>query len=62
LFDVLAAASTMRHMCFKERNMGVMCRECWLGRYDDLSEQAFYIVGGIEEVVQKAEKMAKDMA
>lgn len=32
------------------------------GKYDDLPEQAFYMVGGIEEVVQKAEKLAKDMA
>jgi F-type H+-transporting ATPase subunit beta len=27
------------------------------GKYDDLPEQAFYMVGGIEEVVEKAEKM-----
>ena len=27
------------------------------GRYDALPEQAFYMVGGIEEVVEKAEKM-----
>jgi F-type H+-transporting ATPase subunit beta len=32
------------------------------GKYEDLPEQAFYMVGGIEEVAQKAEKMAKDMA
>ncbi|KAG0576934.1 hypothetical protein M758_5G110300 [Ceratodon purpureus] len=32
------------------------------GKYDDLPEQAFYMVGGIEEVGQKAEKLAKDMA
>jgi F-type H+-transporting ATPase subunit beta len=30
------------------------------GKYDDLPEQAFYMVGGIDEVVAKAEKMAKD--
>lgn len=30
------------------------------GKYDDLPEQAFYMVGGIDEVVTKAEKMAKD--
>lgn len=29
------------------------------GKYDDLPEQAFYMVGGIEEVVAKAEKLAK---
>jgi F-type H+-transporting ATPase subunit beta len=27
------------------------------GKYDDLPEQAFYMVGGIEEVVEKAEKL-----
>ena len=27
------------------------------GRHDALPEQAFYMVGGIEEVVEKAEKM-----
>ena len=32
------------------------------GKYDDLSEQAFYMVGGIEEVVAKAEKIAKENA
>ncbi|HEX9428637.1 MAG TPA: F0F1 ATP synthase subunit beta, partial [Candidatus Polarisedimenticolia bacterium] len=29
------------------------------GKHDDLPEQAFYLVGGIEEVVAKAEKMRK---
>jgi F0F1-type ATP synthase beta subunit len=28
------------------------------GKYDDLPEQAFYMVGGIEEAVAKAERMA----
>jgi F-type H+-transporting ATPase subunit beta len=28
------------------------------GDYDELPEQAFYMVGGIEEVLAKAEKMA----
>jgi len=27
------------------------------GDYDDLPEQAFYMVGGIEEAVEKAKKM-----
>ena len=27
------------------------------GKYDDLPEQAFYMVGGIEEVLEKAEKL-----
>lgn len=29
------------------------------GKFDDLPEQAFYMVGGIEEVAKKAEKLAK---
>lgn len=31
-----------------------------LGVYDSLPEQAFYMVGPIEEVVQKAEKLAEE--
>jgi F-type H+-transporting ATPase subunit beta len=27
------------------------------GKYDDVPEQAFYMVGTIEEVLEKAEKM-----
>ncbi len=30
------------------------------GKYDDLPEQAFYMVGSIEEAVEKAENMAKE--
>ena len=32
------------------------------GKYDDLPEMAFYMVGDISEVQSKADKMAKDMA
>ncbi|URD86836.1 hypothetical protein MUK42_27295 [Musa troglodytarum] len=32
------------------------------GKYDDLPEQSFYMVGGIEEVITKAEKIAKEAA
>jgi len=32
------------------------------GKYGDLPEQAFYMVGGIEEVVAKAEKLAKELS
>jgi len=32
------------------------------GEYDHLPESAFYMVGTIEEAVQKAEKMAKEAA
>lgn len=31
-----------------------------LGEYDPLPEQAFYMVGPIEEVVLKAEKLAEE--
>lgn len=30
------------------------------GEYDNLPEQAFYMVGPIEEVIQKAEKLAEE--
>ena len=30
------------------------------GEYDHLPEAAFYMVGGIEEAVEKAEKLSKD--
>jgi F-type H+-transporting ATPase subunit beta len=32
------------------------------GEYDHLPEQAFYMVGAIEEVVAKAQKMASETA
>ena len=32
------------------------------GKYDDLPEAAFYLVGTIEEAVEKAKKLAKDAA
>lgn len=32
------------------------------GKYDDLPEQSFYMVGGIDEVTAKAEKITKDSA
>jgi F-type H+-transporting ATPase subunit beta len=28
------------------------------GKHDDLPEQAFYMVGGIEEAVEKSKKLA----
>ncbi len=33
-------------------------KEICEGKYDDLPEQAFYMVGGIEEAVEKAKEMA----
>jgi F-type H+-transporting ATPase subunit beta len=35
-------------------------REVAEGKYDDIPEQAFYMVGGIEEVLEKTEKMKKE--
>ena len=32
------------------------------GKYDDLPEQAFYMVGDIKEVEEKADKLAREMA
>ncbi|KAH1122130.1 hypothetical protein J1N35_005290 [Gossypium stocksii] len=32
------------------------------GKYDHLPEQSFYMVGGIEEVIAKADKIAKESA
>ena len=32
------------------------------GEYDDLPEQAFYMVGGIDEVIEKAKAMAAEAA
>ena len=32
------------------------------GKYDDLPEAAFYMVGTIEEAIEKAKKLAKDAA
>lgn len=32
------------------------------GEYDALPEQAFYMVGPIEEVVQKAKKLAEEQS
>lgn len=39
----------------------LLFRTCFsVGEYDALPEQAFYMVGPIEEVVQKAEKLAEE--
>ena len=32
------------------------------GKHDNLPENAFYMVGGIDEVIAKAEKLAKEAA
>jgi len=37
-------------------------REIMAGKYDNLPEQAFYMVGTIEDVVKKAEQIAADLA
>lgn len=38
------------------------CQGVLDGKYDDLPEQSFYMVGGIEEVIAKAEKISKESA
>lgn len=44
-------------------DFGILCGQGVLdGKYDDLSEQSFYMVGGIEEAIAKAEKIAKENA
>ena len=35
---------------------------CDDGKHDDLPEQAFYLVGGIEEAIEKADKMKSEAA
>lgn len=65
------------YLCFSELRFGVLFMEFEVqnilihfllgqgvldGKYDDLSEQSFYMVGGIEEVIAKAEKIAKESA
>ncbi|MDD5475884.1 MAG: hypothetical protein PHU03_05150 [Syntrophales bacterium] len=35
-------------------------REILDGKHDDLPEQAFYMVGGIEEVIEKAKRLSED--
>ncbi len=37
-------------------------REIVEGKHDELPEQAFYMVGGIEDAVEKAEKMKAEAA
>ena len=50
--QVILEKSTIRYLVkgFKE-----ICE----GKHDDVPEQAFYMVGGIEEVLEKAKKMAE---
>ena len=38
------------------------CKELVEGQHDELPEQAFFLVGGIEEAVEKAEKMKEAVA
>jgi F0F1-type ATP synthase beta subunit len=48
--------------CFRARCSSETVRgfkEILEGKHDDLPEQAFYMVGGIEEVVEKAKRLAE---
>jgi F-type H+-transporting ATPase subunit beta len=38
------------------------CKEILEGVHDDLTEQAFYLIGTIDMAVEKAQKMAKEGA
>jgi F-type H+-transporting ATPase subunit beta len=38
------------------------CKEIIEGKHDALPEQAFYLIGTIDQAVEKAEKMAKEAA
>jgi F-type H+-transporting ATPase subunit beta len=38
------------------------CKEILAGKHDAMNEQAFYMVGIIDEAVEKAERMAKEAA
>ena len=49
-----------RYVPVKETVRGF--REILEGKWDHLPEQAFYMVGGIEEAAEQAEKMAKEAA
>jgi F-type H+-transporting ATPase subunit beta len=49
-----------RYVPLKETIRGF--REILDGKHDDLPEQAFYMVGSIDEAVEKAEKMASEAA
>ena len=40
--------------------LGVLTRSCPPGEYDPLPEQAFYMVGPIEEVIEKAARLEKE--
>ncbi len=49
-----------RYVPVKETVRGF--RESLEGKWDQLPEQAFYMVGGIEEAAEQAEKMDKEAA
>ena len=40
---------------FRVRGLKEICE----GKYDDIPEQAFYMAGGIEKVVERAREMAE---
>jgi F-type H+/Na+-transporting ATPase subunit beta len=57
----VAEAFTGRPGVFVQRQETVRgCREILEGKHDALPEQAFYMVGGIEDAIAKAEKMAAE--
>jgi F-type H+-transporting ATPase subunit beta len=55
----VAQAFTGRPGVFVQRHETVRgCREILEGKHDALPEQAFYLVGGIEQAVEAARQMA----
>lgn len=56
----ISAPSPLLHLLYLNiANLSLVPVSC-AGEYDPLPEQAFYMVGPIEEVVQKAEKLAEE--
>ena len=44
-------------MCIRDRDTIASFKGILSGDYDHLPEQAFYMVGGIEEAIEKANKL-----
>ena len=44
------------------RFTALLLPSCFSGKYDHLPEAAFYMVGDIDDVIQKADKLAEELA
>ena len=49
-------------MCFIFDTLYDECIVCFTGEMDHIPEVAFYMVGSIEEVVAKAERLAEEQS